>query len=79
MAESASPSMSVSLPNNVDEPEEVSDTVPASITFSKSITVTGGSLTGIMLIVTVTGLLNAVPSLMRYVKVSVVVSEPSCT
>ena len=77
MAFRLSPSISMSLSSSVDDPVVVNVTVPASSTSKVSVTVTGGSLTGLMMILTVTIVEETVPSLIRYPKVSEVVSEPS--
>ena len=49
-----SPSGSISLANRLDAPPVVTVTVPASFTLRVSLTVVGLSLTGLIVIVTVT-------------------------
>ena len=54
MAVKVSPSASVSLANRVAEPMVVRVTVPASSTVMVSLTVSGASLTGLIVMVMVT-------------------------
>ena len=63
IAVSASPSASVSLASRVWDPEAVRVTVPASSTVRVSLTVRGGSFTGLMVMVTLTVLPLMNPSL----------------
>ena len=69
----------MSLSNKVDDPVVVSVTVPASSTLRVSATVTGGSLTGFIVIVIVTVFPSTVPSFTLYENVSDVVFDPSWT
>jgi len=63
MAVKLLPSISESLSSREDDPVAVSVTVPASSTCMVSLTVIGGSLTGLMLIVMVTVFPSSDPSL----------------
>ena len=60
-----------------EEPVDVRDTVPASSTLIVSDTVFGVSLTGLIVMVIVTVFPSRKPSLVLYVNISDVVSEPS--
>ena len=66
----------MSLSSRVDDPLAVRVTVPASFTVRVSLTVVGISLTGLIVMVTVTVFPSTVPSLDLYLKVSVVVLDP---
>ena len=62
---SESPSISISFPIRVGDPESVIETIAASSTVRVSLTVKGISLTGVMLIKKVSNVLHVFPSLAR--------------